>query len=149
VLAAAVLVLLHLLALLTAVVFLVARSALLRRELGETRRALVAVLRRLDRIYWAALLALGLTGFLLVFYGPYGPAFYGRNVLLALMSLGWLALLVQAAFTTRRLRLLDRGSIAADETTFDRLRSSLMAQGHLMALVVIFGVFLAFGYGGR
>jgi uncharacterized membrane protein len=148
-LAAAVLVLLHLLALLTAVVFLVARSALLRRELGETRRALVAVLRRLDRIYWAALLALGLTGFLLVFYGPYGPAFYGRNVLLALMSLGWLALLVQAAFTTRRLRLLDRGSIAADETTFDRLRSSLMAQGHLMALVVIFGVFLAFGYGGR
>jgi uncharacterized membrane protein len=149
VLAAAVLVLLHLLALLTAVVFLVARSALLRRELGETRRALVAVLRRLDRIYWAALLALGLTGFLLVFYGPYGPAFYGRNVLLALMSLGWLALLVQAAFTTRRLRVLDRGSIAADETTFDRLRSSLMAQGHLMALVVIFGVFLAFGYGGR
>ncbi len=148
-LAAAVLVLLHLLALLTAVVFLVARSALLRRELGETRRALVAVLRRLDRIYWAALLALGLTGFLLVFYGPYGPAFYGRNVLLALMSLGWLALLVQAAFTTRRLRVLDRGSIAADETTFDRLRSSLMAQGHLMALVVIFGVFLAFGYGGR
>jgi uncharacterized membrane protein len=148
-LAAAVLVLLHLLALLTAVVFLVARSALLRRELGETRRALVAVLRRLDRIYWAALLALGLTGFLLVFYGPYGPAFYGRNVLLALMSLGWLALLVQAAFTTHRLRVLDRGSIAADETTFDRLRSSLMAQGHLMALVVIFGVFLAFGYGGR
>jgi uncharacterized membrane protein len=147
VLVSATLVTLHVLAVLTTAVFLAARSALLRPEVGERRAALLPVLRRLDRITWAALLALGLTGFLLVGYGPYGPAFYGRNLLLTLMALGWIALLVQAAFASRRLGRLARGESTAAPQAFDRLRSSLMAQGHLLALIVVVGVFLSLGYG--
>ncbi len=148
-LTAAALVALHLLALLSCIVFLAGRSALLRPELGEARRALGPVLRRLDRVYWVALLTLGATGGLLVFLGPYGPAFYSQDILLGLMALGWLAVVVQAVLASRRLGRLIREEPPVDEGAFSRLRSSLMAQGHIMGLVALFGVFLAFGYGGR
>ena len=144
---AAVLVTVHLLALLTCIVFLAGRSALLRPEVGEARRSFGPLLRRLDRIYWAALLTLGASGILLILFGPYGPAYYGRNILLVLMAAGWLALLLQAAFATHRLGKIMDGAIGTDEAAFERSRSSLMAEGHLFGLIVIFGAFLAMGYG--
>lgn len=145
----AVLVSFHLLALLAALVFLASRSALLRPEARAAREAILPALRRLDRIYWAALLTLGLSGLLLVLFGPGGAAYYGKNILFTLMALGWLVLVLLAGLSSRRLAGLAAEGAQAPDRAFARLRSSLMGQGHLMGVIVILGVFLAFGYGGH
>ena len=142
---------LHLLAVLTLVVFLASQAALCRSEWLNDK----AVLRlgKLDMVYGIAAVLVLATGLARIFWGVKGPTYYGANwllhakvglfVVIALLS-------IKPSLTIRRwVRAVKaNGAMPAPEEVRGT-RRLVMVQAHLVALIPLFATFLARGFGNH
>jgi putative membrane protein len=140
---------LHLLAILTAVVFITSEAALCRMEWMNA--AVVRRLRTVDRIYWIAVAAIALTGLLRWMLGSKGVGWYASNwllwakvVLFALMAA--LSVPASRAFAAWNQRL-ERDGVLPVEAEVTRARRMVMRAGHVLPLIPLPAVFLARGFG--
>lgn len=140
---------LHLLAILTLVVFLASQAALCRGEWLNEK----AVLRlaRLDMVYGIAAVLVLATGLARIFWGVKGPSYYGTNwllhakvglfVVIALIS-------IKPSLDYRRwVRALKTGGAMPAPEEVRATRRLVMMQAHLLALIPLAAVFLARGFG--
>jgi putative membrane protein len=142
---------LHLLAVLTLVVFLASQAALCRSEWLNEK----AVLRlgKLDMVYGIAAVLVLATGLARIFWGVKGPSYYGGNwllhakvglfVVIALLS-------IRPSLTIRRWVRTVKAHGAMPAT--DEVRSTrrlVMVQAHLLVLIPLFATFLARGFGNH
>ncbi|MDB5857904.1 MAG: putative transrane protein [Ramlibacter sp.] len=145
----AVLAYVHLLAILTLVVFLASEAALCRPEWMNP--TIVDRLVTVDRIYGIAAGAVLVTGLLRVYLGMKGSAWYWGNWLLHLkLGLFVLAGLVSIVPTLRYIRWQKAvraggGLPAAAEVR--ATRKLVMVQAHIIPLIPLAAVFLARGFG--
>ncbi len=136
---------LHISAILGLAVFLTARVALLRPEVLEQRPLLLRRLARLDLWCWGAFAAVALSGAARVALGVKGEAWYAHNPLLwtklalfgAMMLMG-----LPATRASRRWVALGQAPLAE----IAEQRRWLMWQAHVMVLLPLFGVLMAYGY---
>jgi putative membrane protein len=121
----------HLLAILTAVVFVTSETAICRVDWFNAKvvRRLVTV----DRIYVGGLVAALLTGLARIFWGMKGDAWYWSNGLLHLK----LALFVAVALL----------AVRPADAEINSVRRQAFLAAHLIALVPIAAAFLARGFG--
>ncbi|MNZ75494.1 hypothetical protein D3C78_939720 [compost metagenome] len=139
---------LHLLAVLTLVVFLSSQAALCRTEWMSA--AVVRRLARLDLIYGMAALALLITGLARLYWGTKGvswyvsqPLFHVKMTLFVLTAL----LSVKPSITFRRwLRALDAGQALPDAEAVRGTRRWIMVQAHLVPVIAVVAVFWARGW---
>ncbi|RZI96681.1 MAG: DUF2214 family protein, partial [Haliea sp.] len=139
----------HLLAILTMVVFLASEAALCRAEWMNA--AVVERLARIDMIYGAAAGAVLVTGLLRVFLGAKGAAWYSHNPLLYLklglfLLTGLLSIKPSIVFARWR-RELRAGGALPDAVDVRRVRRLVMVQAHIVPFIPLAAVFLARGYG--
>lgn len=140
----------HLIAILTAVVFLSSMAALCRPE--WLNAAVVRRLGTVDRIWWVAVAAVLVTGLLRVWLGGKGAAWYGHNGLLH-AKLALFVLMVGLAvpssrvFARWRQRLAQDGGLPA-EAEIRLARKGVMRAGHVLPLLVIPAALIARGFGG-
>ncbi|KTT25231.1 DUF2214 family protein [Pseudacidovorax intermedius] len=145
----AILAYLHLLAILTMVVFLSSEAALCRIEWLNAKA--VERLARVDLVYGIAAMAVLATGLLRTFLGVKGSAWYWTNpplhVKLTLFVVVGLVSIVPTLTFRRWLRAQRQGGglPAADEVR--RTRRLVMVQAHIVAIIPLFAVFLARGFG--
>jgi putative membrane protein len=138
---------LHLLAVLTLVVFLSSQAALCRAEWMNA--AVVRRLARLDLIYGIAALALLLTGLARLYWGTKGvswyvsqPLFHVKVTLFVLVAL----LSIKPSLTFRRwVRALADGQSLPDAGEVGRTRRWIMVQAHLVPVIAVIAVFWARG----
>jgi putative membrane protein len=138
---------LHLLAVLTLVVFLSSQAALCRSEWMNA--AVVRRLARLDLIYGIAALALLLTGLARLYWGTKGlswyvsqPLFHVKVTLFVLVAL----LSIKPSLTFRRwVRALADGQSLPDAGEVGRTRRWIMVQAHLVPVIAVIAVFWARG----
>jgi len=138
---------LHLLAVLTLVVFLSSQAALCRSEWMNA--AVVRRLARLDLIYGIAALALLLTGLARLYWGTKGlswyvsqPLFHVKVTLFVLVAL----LSIKPSLTFRRwVRALADGQCLPDAGEVGRTRRWIMVQAHLVPVIAVIAVFWARG----
>ena len=142
---------LHLVAILTWVVFIGSSTALTRPEwLNE---AALARLARVDRIAAIAAMAVLFTGIARVAWGIKGAGWYGAQPLLWAKLVLWLVMVIVGGRASRRIQGWQRASAAgrglpgADDVA--TVRKRLMAASHLMVLVPLVAVCLARGIGVR
>jgi putative membrane protein len=145
----AILAYLHLLAILTMVVFMASEAALCRVE--WLNRAVVERLARVDRVYGFAALAVLATGIARTWWGVKGTAWYWTNPLLHL-KLGLFILIgLISIFPTRSYMRWGRSLRASGalplEADIRRTRRLVMIEAHLLALIPLAAVFLARGFG--
>ena len=139
---------LHLLAVLTLVVFLSSQAALCRAEWMNA--AVVRRLARLDLIYGIAALALLLTGLARLYWGTKGvswyvsqPLFHVKVTLFVLVAL----LSIKPSLTFRRwLRGLAAGQALPDAQDVASTRRWIMVQAHLVPVIAVIAVFWARGW---
>lgn len=138
---------LHLLAVLTLVVFLSSQAALCRVEWMSA--AVVRRLARLDLIYGLAALALLITGLARLYWGTKGVSWYVSQPLFHLkMTLFLLTALlsIKPSLTFRRwLRALDAGQALPDAEVVRGTRRWIMVQAHLVPVIAVVAVFWARG----
>ena len=139
----------HLLAILTAVVFITSETAICRTDWLNPK--VVQRLVTVDRIYLIGLASVLITGLARIYFGMKGSAWYWSNWLLHL-KLGLfivIALLaIKPARTYRRwLRDLDATGALPGAAQIDSTRRQVFVAAHLIALVPIAAVFLARGFG--
>ena len=144
----AVLACLHLLALLTMVVFLSSEAALCRAEWMNA--AVVKRLARLDMIYGMAALAVLATGLARLFLGPKGLGWYVSQPLfhlkMTLFVIGVLLSFKPTAVFRRWLRQLrDNGALPA-AAQVQATRKWVMWQAHLIPVIAAVAVFYARGW---
>jgi putative membrane protein len=142
---------LHLLAILTVVVFISSEAALCRPEWMNP--AVVERLVKVDRVYGIAALAILLTGGLRVWLSPKGADWYLHNWLLhAKIGLFVLVGVMSIAPTLRFLRwrknLRASGALPTPDEV-RRARKLVMVQAHIVAVIPLLAVFLARGFGGK
>ena len=147
----AILAYLHLLAILTLVVFIASEAALCRVE--WINPAVVERLARVDMVYGIAALAVIATGVARTWWGMKGTAWYWTNPLLHLKLTLFVIVGVISIFPTMRyLRwrqaLRTTGALPA-EAEVRKTRKLVMIQAHLIALIPLVAVFLARGFGAR
>ncbi|MGO4394653.1 DUF2214 family protein [Variovorax sp. M-6] len=147
----AILAYLHLLAILTLVVFIASEAALCRVE--WLNAAVVERLAKVDRIYGIAAVAVIATGVARTWWGMKGTAWYWTNPLLHLkLTLFVIVGLISIFPTMRYLRwrkaLRATGALPA-EAEVRKTRKLVMIQAHLIALIPLAAVFLARGFGAR
>ncbi|MEG2631815.1 MAG: DUF2214 family protein [Comamonas sp.] len=138
---------LHLLAVLTLVVFLSSQAALCRAEWMNA--AVVRRLARLDLIYGIAALALLLTGLARLYWGTKGvswyvsqPLFHVKVTLFVLVAV----LSIKPSLTFRRwLRGLAAGQALPDAQDVAGTRRWIMVQAHLVPVIAVIAVFWARG----
>lgn len=139
---------LHLLAVLTLVVFLSSQAALCRVE--WLNAAVVRRLARLDLIYGLAALALLITGLARLYWGTKGVAWYVAQPLFHLkMTLFVLTVLlsIKPSMTFRRwLRELNAGQALPAAQEVRSARRWVMVQAHLLPLIAVIAVFWARGW---
>jgi putative membrane protein len=145
----AILAYLHLLAILTMVVFIASEAALCRVE--WLNAAVVERLARVDRVYGIAALAVIATGVARTWWGVKGTAWYWTNPLLHLkLTLFVVVGLISIVPTLRYLRwrqaLRASGTLPA-EAEVRKTRKLVMIQAHIIALIPLAAVFLARGFG--
>lgn len=137
----------HLLAVLTLVVFLSSQAALCRAEWMNA--AVVRRLARLDLIYGIAALALLITGLARLYWGTKGVSWYVSQPLFHLkMTLFLLAALlsIKPSITFRRwLRALDAGQALPDAEAVRSTRRWIMVQAHVVPVIAVVAVFWARG----
>ncbi|RGE42928.1 DUF2214 family protein [Comamonas testosteroni] len=137
----------HLLAILTLVVFLTSQAALCRVEWMSA--AVVQRLARLDMIYGIAAVIVLISGLVRLFWGVKGPGAYVASPLFHLkMTLFVVAVLLslKPTFTFRRWKkTLDAtGQLPAPEEV-KQTRKWVMWQGHLVPVIAVVAVFWARG----
>ncbi len=145
----AILAYLHLLAILTMVVFVASEAALCRVEWMNA--AVVERLAKIDMVYGIAALAVLATGIARTVWGVKGTAWYWTNPLLHVKLTLFIVIGVMSIFPTLRyLRwrktLRATGALPA-ETEIRRTRKLVMVQAHLLAVIPLVAVFLARGFG--
>ena len=144
----AVLACIHLLALLTMVVFLSSEAALCRMEWMNA--AVVKRLACLDMIYGIAALAMLATGLARVFLGPKGAGWYVSQPLFHLkMALFVLAFLLSlkptVVFRRGSRQLRDKGTLPAESEVLPT-RKWVIWQAHLIPVIAAVAVFYARGW---
>ncbi|MEG0920708.1 MAG: DUF2214 family protein [Comamonas sp.] len=138
----------HLLALLTMVVFLSSEASLCRNEWMNA--AVVQRLARLDRIYGIAALAVLATGLARLFLGAKGVTWYVGQPLfhlkMTLFVIGMLLSFKPTAVFRRWLRQLrDNGALPA-AAEVQSTRKWIMWQAHLIPVIAAVAVFYARGW---
>lgn len=138
---------LHLVAILTAVVFLSSEAALCRAEWMNA--AVVRRLARLDMIYGLAALALLLTGIARIVWGAKGMTWYVSQPLFHLkMLLFFVAaiLSLRPTFTIRKwLKALDEAGTLPQPEAVRAVRTWIMVQAHIIPVIAVIAVFWARG----
>jgi putative membrane protein len=145
----AILAYLHLLAILTMVVFIASEAALCRVE--WLNAAVVERLARVDRVYGIAALAVIATGVARTWWGVKGTAWYWTNPLLHLkltlfVVVGLISIFPTLRYLRWRQALRATGALPA-EAEVRKTRKLVMIQAHLIALIPLAAVFLARGFG--
>jgi len=145
----AILAYLHLVAILTLVVFISSEAALCRIEWMNAK--VVERLGKVDLIYGIAAGAVLLTGIARTWWGVKGTGWYWTNPLLhtklaLFVVIGLMSIKPTMMFARWRKDLVATGALPADDQV--RLaRKWVMAQAHLLVLIPLAAVFLARGYG--
>ena len=144
----AILAYLHLLAILTMVVFIASEAALCRIEWLNAK--VVERLVRLDAIYAGAAVAVLATGVARTVWGVKGTAWYWANPLLHIKLTLFVVVALLAIGPTRsylrwRKRLRADGTLPS-EAEVRKTRKLVMIEAHLIALVPLAAVFLARGF---
>lgn len=138
---------LHIVAILTLVVFLSSQAALCRAEWMNA--AVVRRLARLDMIYLFAAVALLLTGLARLYWGTKGMAWYVSQPLFHIkmtlfVLVGLLSIKPSLAFR-RWMRGLAGGQSLPDAQEVGRTRRWIMVQAHLVPIIAVVAVFWARG----
>lgn len=138
---------LHLVAMLTAVVFISSEAALCRVE--WMNEAVVRRLAKLDMIYGAALLALLLTGVARMMWGTKGLAWYVSQPLFhvkMLLFFGLLMVSLRPTFAIRRwVKALGVAGTLPQMDSVRTVRKWIMVQAHLIPVIAVIAVFWARG----
>ena len=145
----AILVYLHLLAILTMVVFIASEAALCRVE--WINPAVVERLARVDMVYGIAAGAVLATGVARTWWGVKGTAWYWTNPLLHLkltmfVIVGLVSIKPTLMYSRWRKALRATGALPA-EAEVRAARKWVMIQAHIIALIPLAAVFLARGFG--
>lgn len=142
---------LHLLAILTMVVFLASEAALCRSEWLNAK--VVARLGKIDLVYGIAAVAVLATGVARIVWGVKGPAYYGGNWLLhAKVGLFIVIALISIKPTIvirRWVKAQKAGAGLPAEAEVKATRRLIMIQAHLLPLIPLAATFLARGFGAR
>jgi len=139
----------HILAILTAVVFISSETALCR--IGWMNERVVERLVTVNRIYLAGLVLVLVSGLARIAWGMKGADWYWGNGLLHL-KLGLflvvcvLAIKPAASYRRWRRQLHETGALP-DELQIRQARRQGMVAAHLIAIIPLAAVFLARGYG--
>ena len=145
----AVLAYLHLLAILTMVVFISSEAALCRVQ--WLNAAVVERLAKIDRVYGIAALGVIATGIARTVWGIKGTAWYWSNPLLHVKLTLVVVIAVISIFPTltfmRWRKALRRNGALPDEAEIRKTRKLVMVQAHLIAIVPLVAVLLARGFG--
>ncbi|MEJ8814974.1 DUF2214 family protein [Variovorax ureilyticus] len=147
----AILAYLHILAILTMVVFISSEAALCRVEWMNA--AVVERLGRVDMVYGIAAVAVLATGVARTWWGMKGTAWYWTNPLLHLkltlfIIVGLLSIRPTMTYSRWRKALRSSGALP-DEAEVRKTRKQVMVQAHIIALIPLAAVFLARGFGAR
>jgi len=147
----AILAYLHILAILTMVVFISSEAALCRVEWMNA--AVVERLSRVDMVYGIAAVAVLATGVARTWWGMKGTAWYWTNPLLHLkltlfIIVGLLSIRPTMTYSRWRKALRSNGTLPA-EADVRKTRKQVMVQAHIIALIPLAAVFLARGFGAR
>jgi putative membrane protein len=139
----------HLLAILTAVVFISSETALCRSEWMNAR--VVERLVTVDRIYLGGVAAVLISGLARIAWGMKGADWYWGNGLLHLKLALFIVVAVLAIkptlmFGRWRRQLRETGALP-DEAQIRQARRLGMVAAHLIAVIPLAAVFLARGYG--
>jgi len=147
----AILAYLHLLAILTMVVFIASEAALCRVE--WLNPAVVERLAKVDMVYGIAAIAVLATGVARTWWGIKGTAWYWTNPLLHLkltlfIIVGVISIFPTLTYSRWRKALRSSGSLPA-ESEIRKTRKLVMIQAHVIAVIPLAAVFLARGFGAR
>jgi len=147
----AILAYLHILAILTMVVFISSEAALCRIEWMNA--AVVERLGRVDMVYGIAAITVLATGVARTWWGMKGTAWYWTNPLLHLkltlfIIVGLLSIRPTMTYSRWRKALRSSGAMPA-EAEVRKTRKLVMLQAHIIALIPLAAVFLARGFGAR
>ncbi len=139
----------HILAILTAVVFISSETALCRIEWMNER--VVERLVTVNRIYLVGLVLVLATGLARITWGMKGADWYWGNGLLHLklglfLVVAVLAIKPAALYRRWRRQLRETGALP-DEAQIRQARRQGMVAAHLIAVIPLAAVFLARGYG--
>ncbi|MDR2851772.1 MAG: DUF2214 family protein [Burkholderiaceae bacterium] len=145
----AVLAYLHILAILTLVVFISSETALCRVQWMSA--AVIERLVRIDTIYAIALALVFASGFARSWWGMKGAAWYWSHSLLHLKLTMFIIVVLMSIVPARRYRRWRRalhvsGALPAAQEVRNTYKW-LMAQAHLIGLIPLAAVFLARGFG--
>ncbi|MDO9417380.1 DUF2214 family protein, partial [Pararhizobium sp.] len=145
----AILAYLHLLAILTMVVFIASEAALCRAQ--WLNAAVVERLAKVDLIYGIAAVAVLVTGVLRTWLGVKGTAWYWTNPLLHIKLTLFIVVGVLSIFPTltyiRWRKALRADGALPNEADISKTRKLVMVQAHLLAVIPLVAVFLARGFG--
>ncbi|MEP6723215.1 MAG: DUF2214 family protein [Variovorax sp.] len=145
----AILAYLHLLAILTMVVFISSEAALCRVE--WLNAAVVERLARIDMVYGIAAVTVLATGVARTWWGVKGTAWYWTNPLLHVKLTLFIVIGVISIFPTltyfRWRKALRAGGSLPAEADIRKTRKLVMVQAHLVVVIPLVAVFLARGFG--
>ena len=147
----AVLAYLHILAILTMVVFISSEAALCRVQ--WLNAAVVERLAKVDMVYGIAAIAVLATGFARTWWGIKGTVWYWTNPLLHVklalfIIIGVISIFPTLTYVRWRKTLRSSGSLPA-EADIRKTRKLVMIQAHIIAVIPLVAVFFARGFGAR
>jgi putative membrane protein len=145
----AILAYLHLLAILTMVVFISSEAALCRVQ--WLNAAVVERLAKVDLVYGIAAIMVLATGVARTVWGVKGTSWYWTNPLLHVkltlfIVVGVISIFPTLTYVRWRKALRATGALPA-EADIRKTRKLVMVQAHLIALIPLVAVFLARGFG--
>jgi putative membrane protein len=145
----AILAYLHILAILTMVVFIASEAALCRVE--WINKAVIERLARVDMVYGMAAVLVLATGVARTVWGVKGSSWYWTNPLLHVkltlfIVIGVLSIFPTLTYLRWRKAVRASGALPA-EAEVRKTRRLVMIQAHLIAVIPLFAVFLARGFG--
>lgn len=145
----AILAYLHLLAILTMVVFISSEAALCRVQ--WLNAAVVERLAKVDLVYGIAAIMVLATGVARTVWGVKGTSWYWTNPLLHVkltlfIIVGVISIFPTMSYFRWRKALRATGALPA-EADIRKTRKLVMVQAHLIALIPLVAVFLARGFG--
>lgn len=140
---------LHILAILTMVVFLASEAALCRVDWLNAK--VVERLSKIDMVYGIAAVAVLATGFARTYWGAKGMGWYWSNPLLHVkvtlfVVIGLLSIKPTLMFARWKRELRATGKLP-EEAQIRQARRFVMVQAHLLPLIPLAAVFLARGFG--